>query len=77
MQLGNAFAVRDNHGSILQSDQFLIHKVEAILSYFELKIPFFFTFSERDFSTLKFLNYQSQNACNDPKQMFEWGALQI
>ena len=35
----------------------------TFLSYFRLK-TLFFTFSERDFSALEFLNHQNQNVCN-------------
>ena len=34
--------------------------------------PSFITFSEHDVSTLKFLNYQNQDTCNDLKRMLEY-----
>ena len=62
MHLGSALAVCDRYGLFLQSDQYLIHKVEAFLNYFGLKTPSF-TFSERNFSTLKlFKLYRSSRS---------------
>ena len=45
----------------LQSNQFSVHKEEALLSFVELKI-LFSTFAENDLRTLIFLNQYHQNA---------------
>ena len=47
-----------------------MHKVEDFVSYFELK-SYFFSFFERDFSTLKLTINENQNAVNDLKEMVE------
>ena len=56
MRLGNALLLFDLYSVFLHSDHLLVQKGEAFLSYFGLKNPLF-TFSERDFSVLKLLNY--------------------
>ena len=52
-----------------------MHKVEDFVSYFELK-TYFFSFFERDFSTLKLTINENQNAVNDLKEMVEWYTVQ-
>ena len=56
MRLGNALLLFDLYSVFLHSDHLLVQKGEAFLSYFGLKNPLF-TFSDRDFSVLKLLNY--------------------
>ena len=64
-RLANVLAVCDKHGLFPQSDQFSIHRVEALLKLFWVKNPFF-KFSEREtFKSLKC------NACNDLKERFQ------
>ena len=60
----------NKYGLFLKSRQFSMHKVEDFVSYFELK-SYFFSFFERDFSTLKLTINENQNAVNDLKEMVE------
>ena len=73
--LVNTLVICSEYSLFLKSYQFSIHKFEVLLTYFRLKTPFY-TYFERDLSTVKSLNYLNRDGCKDSKQMFEWDALQ-
>ena len=53
--------VYDKYALFLQSGEISVHKVKAFPSYFGLN-TLLFTFSEHEFSTVKLLNPENQNA---------------